>query len=70
MNSTQNLEERTKWSFALVGFYLSCAGVALGATIAAAGYMWFGSVPALVVGGLMTAVCSVTCFMSLRSARS
>ena len=32
-----------RWSLAFVGFYLSCAGVALGATFAGGGYMFFGS---------------------------
>ena len=62
--------ERTKWSFGLVGFYLSCAGVALGATIGSAGYLWFESIVALVFGCIMVPVCSVTCYLALRSARS
>ncbi len=61
--------EQTRWSWGLVGFYVSCAMVALGATVAAAGYMWVGSVACLVVGSLMVAVCSVTCLTSLKAAR-
>ena len=68
--STPPQVEGTKWSFALVGFYLSCAGVALGATIGAAGYLWFESTVALVFGCVMTPVCAVTCFTSLKAARS
>jgi hypothetical protein len=58
-----------RWSAALVGFYLSCAGVALGAAIAAAGYLWFASVGALVFGSAMTLLCCVTCYRSLVAAR-
>lgn len=61
--------EHTHWSWALVGFYVSCAVVALGATVAAAAYMWFESVGGLVVGCLMTGVSSVTCLLCLRRAR-
>lgn len=62
--------ERTRWSPGLIGFYVSCACVALGATIAAAGYMWFRSIPALVVGSVMTVVSTITCFTTLAAARS
>lgn len=62
-------EEPKGLPFALVGFYLSCAGVALGATVGSAGYLWFQSKGALVFGIAMTAVCAVTCFTSLRSLR-
>lgn len=61
--------ERTSWSTALVGFYLSCAGVALGAAIGAAGWLWFDSVGALVFGCVMVPACAVTCYLSLRAAR-
>ena len=54
---------------ALIGFYGSCAGVALGATIGSAGYLWFESTTALVFGIVMTAVCSVTCFRSMVALR-
>ena len=58
-----------RWYFRLIGFDLSCAGVTLGAAVAAAGYMWFGSVTALVVGIVLTAVCTVTCFTNLSAIR-
>jgi hypothetical protein len=61
--------EHTHWSLALIGFYLSCAGVALGATFAAAGYAFFGSTGWLVFGSIMSGVCCVTCFLTLRAAR-
>jgi len=61
--------ERTRWSPGLIGFYVSCACVALGATIAAAGYMWFRSIPALVIGIVMTVVSTITCFTTLGAAR-
>jgi len=53
----------------IIGFYLSCAGVALGTAIGAAGFLWFRSIPALVIGIAMLLVCAVTCFRSLRTAR-
>ena len=61
--------EHTHWSLALVGFYLSCAGVALGATLAAAGYAFFGSTGWLVFGIVMSSVSAVTCYQTLRAAR-
>ena len=61
--------EGTKWSWGLVGFYVSCACVALGATVAAAGKMWFGSNGAMVFGIVLTAVSTVTCFVTLSAAR-
>lgn len=61
--------EDPKWYFRLVGFYLSCAGVALGATVAAAGFLWFESVAALVVGATATALCAFTCFSNLSAIR-
>jgi hypothetical protein len=61
--------EQKQWSAALVGFYLSCAGVSLGAAIAAAGWLWFGSTGALVFGSAMTLACCVTCYRSLVAAR-
>ncbi|MBX3462449.1 MAG: hypothetical protein KF830_04720 [Planctomycetes bacterium] len=61
--------EPTRWSLGLVGFYLSCAGVALGATFAASGYLFFGSVGWLVFGSVLSLVCCVTCFLSLQAAR-
>lgn len=61
--------EHTKWSFGLVGFYLSCAGVALGATFAASGYLFFGSTGWLWFGSVLSVVSCVTCFLSLSAAR-
>ncbi|MBL8723542.1 MAG: hypothetical protein JNK49_05815 [Planctomycetes bacterium] len=61
--------EHTHWSPALLGFYVSCAGVALGATFASAGPLLFGSTTALVLGSLMSAVSAVGCFVTLRAAR-
>lgn len=61
--------EHTRWSLGLVGFYLSCAGVALGATFAAAGYLFFESLGWLVFGSALSVVSCVTCFTSLRAAR-
>ncbi len=61
--------EHTKWSPGLIGFYLSCAGVALGATFAASGHFFFGNDAWLVVGGLLSGVSCFTCYYSLRAAR-
>jgi len=61
--------EQTHWSWGLIGFYLSCAGTALGATFASAGYLFFGSKVALVLGIVLAAVSSVTCYFSLVAAR-
>ena len=58
-----------RWYVRLIGFYLSCAGVTLGAAVAAAGWMWFESVGALVVGTVAAAICTVTCFLNLRAIR-
>ncbi len=58
-----------KLPFGLVGFYLSCAGVALGATIGSAGFLWFESKGALVFGIVMTGICAVTCYRSLLGLR-
>jgi len=69
MATTPSDAPRPRLPFALVGFYLSCAGVALGATIGSAGYLWFESTTALVFGIVMTAVCAATCFRSLVALR-
>lgn len=61
--------ERTKASWGLLGFYTSCAGVSIGAAVGACGYAWFDSVPALVVGIVMTVGSAIGCFLCLRSAR-
>ncbi|MEO6594226.1 MAG: hypothetical protein ABIP94_05690 [Planctomycetota bacterium] len=59
----------TLWSFAWAGFYLSCALVALGATLAGGGWFFFGSTGWLVFGCVMSAVSSIACFFTLRAAR-
>jgi len=61
--------EHTHWSWGLVGFYMSCAGTALGATFAAAGPLFFGSTTAMVFGIVLGVVSIVTCFLSLAAAR-
>lgn len=61
--------ERTKASWGLLGFYSSCAGVSIGAAVAACGYAWFDSLPALVLGIVMVVGSAVGCFVCLRSAR-
>ncbi|MFM1872903.1 MAG: hypothetical protein RL398_2325 [Planctomycetota bacterium] len=61
--------EHTRWSPGLIGFYLSCAGVALGATFAASGHFFFGSSGWLVFGAVMSGVSCITCYISLRAAR-
>jgi hypothetical protein len=61
--------EHTRWSLALVGFYLSCAGVSLGAGIGAAGYAFFDSVGTLVFGCVMSGISCVTTYLTLRAAR-
>lgn len=61
--------EHTRWSPGLIGFYLSCAGVALGATFAASGHFFFGSRGWLVSGSVLSVVSAVTCYYSLRAAR-
>lgn len=60
-------QQQTKAS--LIGFYLSCAGVAIGATVGAAGFLWFESMAGLSAGVVMTLVCSVTCYTSLSRMR-
>lgn len=61
--------EQTHWSLALVGFYASCAGVALGATFAASGFLFFGSQAWLVFGIVLSVVSCVTCYLTLTAAR-
>ena len=61
--------EHTRWSPGLIGFYLSCAGTALGATFAASGHFFFGSLGWVIFGSIMSAVSIVTCFLSLHAAR-
>lgn len=61
--------EHTRWSPALLGFYLSCAGVSLGAAIAFGSHKFFGDPVGTWGGALLSAVSSVTCFYTLRAAR-
>lgn len=68
MSQNRNVEH-TRWSPGLIGFYLSCAGTALGATFAAAGWAFFGSLGWVVFGSVMCGVSIVTCFVSLYAAR-
>ena len=60
-------QQQTKAS--LIGFYLSCAGVAIGATVGAAGFLWFESMAGLSAGIVITLLCSVTCYTSLSRMR-
>ncbi len=61
--------EQTTLSWPLIGFYTSCALVALGATVAAASWMWSRSWGGLVAGTVVTIASSVTCLTCLRKAR-
>lgn len=65
--SHQQEQQQTKAS--LIGFYLSCAGVAIGTTVGAAGFLWFESTTGLAVGIVATVICSVTCYTSLSRMR-
>jgi hypothetical protein len=68
-SSSSSSPERTRFSLALIGFYASCAGVALGATIGSAGFLWLESWPALIFGSVLTLVSMVTCYTTLTAAR-
>ena len=61
--------EHTRWSPGLIGFYLSCAGVSLGAAIAFGSHFLFADTGGLVFGCVMSGVSCATCFLSLRAAR-
>ena len=61
--------EHQRWTFGLIGFYLSCAGASLGAAIAFGGHFFFESQGALVFGLVVSISSCVTCYVSLRSAR-
>jgi hypothetical protein len=61
--------EHKRWTFGLIGFYLSCAGASLGAAIAFGGYFFFESQGALIFGLVVSIGSCVTCYVSLRSAR-
>ncbi|MEQ1631367.1 MAG: hypothetical protein ABL997_03275 [Planctomycetota bacterium] len=60
-------QKQTKAS--LIGFYLSCAGVALGTTVGAAGFLWYESTGWLVFGCIATVVSTVTCYLALSRMR-
>lgn len=64
-----NQTEQTRLSWPLIGFYTGCAGVAIGATIAAAGPMWFESTAAMVVGIVMVVASAILCVVGLGRAR-
>lgn len=61
--------EHTRWSPGLIGFYLSCAGVALGAGFAGGAHFFFKSTTGTVFGTVLSGVSIVTCFVSLAAAR-
>lgn len=61
--------EHTKWSPGLIGFYLSCAGVSLGAAIGFGAWKFFDSTTGLVIGITVSVVSCFTCFLSLQAAR-
>jgi hypothetical protein len=61
--------EHTRWSPGLLGFYLSCAGVSLGAAIGFGAYKFFDSRIGLIVGLSVSGVSCVTCYVSLVAAR-
>tara|TARA_R110002072_G_scaffold46591_2_gene128895 strand:- start:79030 stop:79302 length:273 start_codon:yes stop_codon:yes gene_type:complete len=65
---TPNTEHK-RWTFGLIGFYLSCAGASLGAAIAFGSHFFFESQGGLIFGLVMSSVSCVTCYFSLRSAR-
>ncbi|MBL8754961.1 MAG: hypothetical protein JNK15_16775 [Planctomycetes bacterium] len=61
--------EHTKYSPGLLFFYLSCAGVSLGAAIGFGAYKFFDSTEGLVFGLSVSGISCVTCYFSLRAAR-
>lgn len=61
--------EHTRWSPGLLGFYVSCAGVSLGAAIGFGSHFFFESRGGLIFGCSMSAISCVTCYYSLRAAR-
>jgi hypothetical protein len=61
--------EHTRWSPGLIGFYLSCAGVALGAGFGGGAHFFFKSTTGTVFGIVLSSVSIVTCFVSLAAAR-
>ncbi|MAD34870.1 MAG: hypothetical protein CMJ88_14090 [Planctomycetes bacterium] len=70
MSDPENQDvEHTRWSPGLIGFYLSCAGVAMGATIAGGSHFFFEATGGTIFGCVMSGVSCVTCYISLRAAR-
>ncbi len=74
-NSTTNDDEpteefeETRWSPGLIGFYAGCAGVSIGAAVAATGYLVFESNPQFIIGVVVVAISAVVCMVSLHAAR-
>ncbi|MFN9333222.1 MAG: hypothetical protein ACK6D1_11575, partial [Planctomycetota bacterium] len=62
-------KEHTRWSPGLMGFYLSCAGVSLGAAIGFGAHWFFRSGAGLAFGVALSGVSCVTCYVSLKAAR-
>ena len=73
MQNAPMQSESTSWSPALLGFYVSCGAVGIGAAIAAVVLIVFPkeifAVTIAVIGVLMVVVGSVTCLRCLKSAR-
>lgn len=67
--SPDAVREQAQTKASLIGFYLSCAGVALGTAFAGGGYLWFEKTWALVAGITVTVVSSITCYTSLKKMR-
>jgi hypothetical protein len=66
---TPAAKEHTRWSPGLMGFYLSCAGVSLGAAIGFGAHWFFRSSSGLAFGIALSAVSCVTCYVALKAAR-
>lgn len=62
-------KEHTRWSPGLMGFYLSCAGVSLGAAIGFGAHWFFRSSSGLAFGIGLSAISCITCYVSLKAAR-
>lgn len=69
MTTRRPEEEHTRWSPGLIGFYLSCAGVSLGAAIAFGAHFFFKSSSGLIGGSVLSGVSCITCYFALRAAR-
>ena len=61
--------EPTAWSPALIGFYVGCAMVSIGAAVAASAWIVFGVPSMVAVGLVMVAVGTFACLRCLRAAR-